>query len=307
MADGSVVVAGALHLDVVVTVPHLPARDETVMGETVRFVCGGKGGNQAVAASRHGARTVMLGRVGDDMFAPILLENLAAAGVDTARIQRGQDAKSGMSVAIVDADGEYGAVVVSGANRQLSADGFDYPGSDGVLVLQNEIPEALNLAVADKAKAAGATVVLNAAPMRPMGDDLMRLVDLLIVNRVEAADLLHAETGTPQEALAATDGAAELAAAIIVTLGGEGLVYREPGRPTRHVDGMQVPVVSTHGAGDAFVGALAARLAAGAEIGDAIAYAQAAAALLVATAPEERDALGPAQVRGLLDARNPGR
>ena len=94
MADGSVVVAGALHLDVVVTVPHLPARDETVMGETVRFVCGGKGGNQAVAASRHGARTVMLGRVGDDMFAPILLENLAAAGVDTARIQRGQDAKS---------------------------------------------------------------------------------------------------------------------------------------------------------------------------------------------------------------------
>ena len=126
MADG-VVVVGALHLDVVVTAPHLPAGDETVMGETVDFVCGGKGGNQAVAASRHGARTTLLGRVGDDMFAPTLLRNLEEAGVDTALIQKGENARSGMSVAIVDAAGEYGAVVVSAANRQLASEAFVFP------------------------------------------------------------------------------------------------------------------------------------------------------------------------------------
>ncbi len=306
MADGAVVVAGALHLDVVVTAPHLPAQDETVMGETVQFVCGGKGGNQAVAASRHGARTVMLGRVGDDMFAPTLLDNLREAGVDTALIQQGDDARSGMSVAIVDNDGEYGAVVVSGANRQLTTDAFDFPDDARALVLQNEIPEAINLDVAAKARATGATVILNAAPMRPMSDDLMRLVDLLIVNRVEAGGLLGAEPSTAEEAVDAADRAGDVVA-VIVTLGGEGLVYRERGRPARHFGGLPVSVVSTHGAGDAFVGALAARVAAGSDMEGALAYAQAAAALFVATPLAERAALGPAQVHGFLDAHDPGR
>ena len=150
---GGVVVVGSLHLDVVATAPRLPARDETVIGETIEFVCGGKGGNQAVAASRHGARTTMLGRVGRDPFAASLVENLRRAGVDTSLVQHDKEAMSGFSVAIVGADGEYGAVVVSAANRSLSPDGFVFPKGASILALQNEVSEAVNQAVAAEARA----------------------------------------------------------------------------------------------------------------------------------------------------------
>ncbi len=302
MADGGVLVAGSLHLDVVVTAPHLPAADETVMGEEARFVCGGKGGNQAVAASRHGASTAMLGRVGDDMFATVLLQNLERAGVDTTQIQRGEIETSGMSVAVVDAAGEYGAVVVSAANRALSSNDLVLPADTRILLLQNEIPEAVNLDVAAKAKAADAAVILNAAPMRAIAPEFLRLVDILVVNRVEAAALFGARVDTVDDAVAALSGKAPAIDDLIVTLGGEGLVHRNGAGDVRHLATHPVTVASMHGAGDVFVGALAARLAAGAAIGVALAYAQAAAALFVSTPLEGRAALGPADVQRLLGA-----
>ena len=287
--NGGVVVVGSLHLDLVATAPRLPARDETVIGETIEFVCGGKGGNQAVAASRHGARTTMLGRVGRDPFAASLVENLRRAGVDTSLIQHDEEAMSGFSVAIVGADGEYGAVVVSAANRALSATGFVFPAGAGVLVLQNEVPESVNRAVAAEARDNGATVVLNAAPMRSMAPELMRLIDLLIVNRIEAGELFTTPIHTVGDALdAAKRAATGVAGEVIVTLGRDGLVHRDPGGRVRHHSARRVPVVSAHGAGDVFVGALCARMATHAAMEDAIAYAQSAAARFVSTPVGDR-------------------
>ena len=287
--SGGVVVVGSLHLDVVVTAPRLPAPDETLMGETVTLVCGGKGGNQAVAARRHGAPTAMLGRVGGDMFAAALVDNLREAGVDTSLIQRDAETMSGLSVAIVCADGEYGAVVVSSANRQLSADEFVFPEGARVLVLQNEVPEAVNRAVAAAARKSGATVVLNAAPMRPTAPEMIGLVDLLIVNRIEASALLEVPIHAPRDALKAAEGVgAGFDGEIIVTLGRDGLVHRDRRGKVRHHAARPVRVVSAHGAGDVFVGALCARLAASAAIEDAIACAQSAAARFVSTPLRDR-------------------
>ncbi len=286
---GGVVVVGSLHLDVVVTAPRLPAPDETLMGAAVTLVCGGKGGNQAVAASRHGAPTTMLGRVGGDIFAASLVDNLREAGVDTSLIQRDEAAMSGLSVAVVGADGEYGAVVVSSANRQLSADGFAMPEGARVLVMQNEVPETVNRAVAAEARKSSATVVLNAAPMRPMAPEMLELVDLLIVNRIEAGALLAVPIQGPKDALDAltrTPGAFD--GETIITLGRDGLVHRDRWGKAQHHVVRPVSVVSTHGAGDVFVGALAARVAASAAMEDAIAAAQAAAARFVSTPLEER-------------------
>ena len=286
---GGVVVVGSLHLDVVVTAPRLPAPDETLMGETVTLVCGGKGGNQAVAASRHGAPTAMVGRVGGDIFAAALVDNLREAGVDTSLIQRDEDAMSGLSVAIVGADGEYGAVVVSSANQQLCAEGFSFPDDARVLVLQNEVPEAVNRAVAAEARKCGATVVLNEAPMRPISPEMMRLVDLLIVNRIEAEALLESPIHSVQDALEAAKGSWDgFDGETIVTLAADGVVHRDRRGRVRHHAVRPAPVVSAHGAGDVFVGALSARLATPAALEDAIADAQAAAARFVSTPLAER-------------------
>lgn len=287
--SGGVVVVGSLHLDVVVTAPRLPAADETLMGETVALVCGGKGGNQAVAASRHGAPTAMVGRVGGDVFAAALVDNLREAGVDTSLIQRDAAAMSGLSVAIVGADGEYGAVVVSAANRRLCADGFAFPDGARVLVLQNEVPEAVNRAVAAEARSGGATVVLNAAPVRPLAPELAHLVDLLIVNRIEAEALFACPIGGVEDALkAAKPVRGDFDGETIITLGADGLVHRDRRGQVRHHAVRPAPVISAHGAGDMFVGALSARLAASAAMEEAIAYAQAAAARFVSTPLEER-------------------
>lgn len=300
MAAVEVFVVGSLHLDVVVTAPRLPRRDETLTGSGVEFVCGGKGGNQAVAAALHGARTAMAGRVGDDLFAPRLLAHLDAAGVERAQLQVGEDSTSGMSVAIVDYAGDYGAVIVSGANLDLQTERVAVPEGARVVVLQNEIAEAANIDAARKARAAGARVVLNAAPARELPAELLGLVDLLVVNRIEAAALTGLTVASREDAEAAASRLSTASRSAIVTLGADGVASCEQqGEACLHAP-FQVDVVSAHGAGDVFVGALAGRLAAGTAPAAAIRYAQAAAALHVSTPVPARLSIGPAQVQDLL-------
>lgn len=289
-------VVGSLHLDVIVEAPRLPRLDETLAGQGVGYRFGGKGGNQAVAAARMGARVAMTGAVGSDDFAGALLAGLDAAGVDRTRVAR-VPGPSGMSVAILDPRGDYAAVIVSGANLSVTGEGPPPPGATHLL-LQSEIPEAANLAAARAARAAGLRVLLNAAPARPVSPELLALADMLVVNRLEAAQL----TGLPEDA----HEAAALALLergprqVVVTLGAEGLHCRCRSDEALTLAAPRVAVVSTHGAGDAFAGALAARLDAGAALPEALAFAQAAAALHVATPPERRAAITPREVAALL-------
>lgn len=290
---GRVLVAGSLHLDVIVNAPSLPRLDETLMGTDVAYEFGGKGGNQARAAARFGARTALAGRIGSDGFADRIAQVLDRSGIDHTQVLR-DDGATGMSVAIVDANGDYGAVVVSAANRRIVAGDIAVPDETALLLLQNEIPAGVNLALARRARAAGVRVLWNAAPARGADPQLLHLTDLLIVNRIEAADMTGLHTPPEQvEALAAmTRGP------VLITLGADGVLCADG--PVTHHPAKQVQVISTHGAGDAFTGALAARLADGADLPDAIAFAQAAAALHVSTPVGDRDRITPQQVLARL-------
>lgn len=280
------IVCGSLHLDVMVRAPRLPALDETLVGSGWGQQCGGKGGNQAVMAARMGARCAMIGRVGADGFGRRLVDNLVDAGVDTSAVAVDPSAGSGMSVAIVDSHGDYGAVIVSGANLAIPpeslAAAWDALGGAAVLVLQNEVPEPVNIAAAELARARGATVILNAAPARALSEALRGLVDVLVVNRVEAAMITGRLVASVADAQAVLPLLAPSGRAVLVTLGADGLVGRDASEASFAIAGLPVTVRSTHGAGDAFIGALAARLARGDMLETAARVANAAAASHVA-------------------------
>lgn len=285
-------------MDVLVDTPHLPRLDETVTGSGMRYAFGGKGGNQALAAARMGAKVDMAGMVGTDDFARDLL-----AALDRGRVGRTQvlavEGPSGMSVALCLPDGAYGAVIASGANLRLRAERIAFPRDCAALLMQNEVPEPVNLALARRAGSARIKVILNAAPMRPMLLDLLRLTDLLVVNCGEAADLL----GQGQDRMDAVAAAVALGKlgprAVIVTLGADGLALWS-GPSARREAGFAVAARSSHGAGDAFVGALAAEWARGASLESAARFGQAAAALTVAAIPDARTRLGEGEVRAFL-------
>lgn len=298
----TVAVFGALHHDILVEAPRLPRPGETLPGRRWYPKAGGKGGNQAVAAARHGAETAFIGAVGRDGFGAGLRARLRAAGVDTAHL-REAEAASGLSVAILDPAGEYGAVIVSGANAALgpadAAAAAALLGRARVLLLQNEVPEAASLAAARIAREGGATVILNAAPARPLAPDWAGVLDLLLVNAVEAEMLGAGRVGSLAEAGAAARALLALAPAAIVTAGAAGAALAGRDGSSLALPALPVRAVSSHGAGDCFAGALAAALDGGLPLEAALPMAVAAAAAFVATPEAERDAPGPAGRAGL--------
>jgi ribokinase len=287
-----VTVFGSLHYDIMVEGPDRPRKGETLAADAWYPKCGGKGGNQAVSAARAGVAASMIGAVGDDDFGKALVANLDRRGVDRTRVRIAPGHGSGMSVAIFDADGDYGAVIVSGSNLTLGeadvAAARELLASTDVLVLQSEVPDAANAAVAAAARAAGARVLLNAAPARPLSAELQRNVDILVVNAIEAADVSGRPVGGPSDALEVAADLARRFPHVVVTLGGDGLVYAGADGPSFTLPAVPVRLVSTHGAGDEFIGVLAAGLALGRGMREALEAANAAAARLVATPESER-------------------
>jgi ribokinase len=248
-------------------------------------VCGGKGGNQACWAARLGAKTAMISRVGKDDFGTRLLDNLRSSRVDASGVTLDDIAGSGMSVAILDANGDYGAVIVSGANLAIQVcealAATEQLGTPKVLVLQNEIDESVNEAVARQAKQAGAIVVLNAAPVRSISEALSDNIDVLIVNRVEAAMMSGIEVSNQAEAVLALPALRRHGRTVIVTLGGDGLVVAGEDCGPIVIDPVRIKVASTHGAGDCFVAQFSAALAKGSSINDAAQLANVTAAAYV--------------------------
>ncbi len=298
---GKVVVLGSLHMDVMVYAPDRPRKGETLRGSGWGLRCGGKGGNQAVQAAIHGAEVAMISRVGDDDFGQQLLANLRAHGVNTEAVlldaearqryerrhrRRNRGLQRGHRVRREHA---HGCRSISTARicRQFiqAAD---------VLVLQYEVPLETVALAAQAAASAGTTVVLNAAPAYPPPPGLLLYVDILVVNEVEG-EMLSGRTITDREsALAIAAQLAQQVRAVILTLGGAGAIVAAAGT-VYHLPAYKVDVVDTHGAGDAFVGALALPVELGCIALDrAVRYASAAGALMCAkveASPERMRAL----------------
>jgi ribokinase len=283
----TVLVVGSLHHDIIVEADHLPRKDETAVGSRWFPKFGGKGGNQAVAAARAGVVCRMFGAVGDDGFGRFLRTALQAGGVDDTFVATVPDADSGISVAILDADGDYAATIVSGANLLIDAGGLADEGlwqGVSVLNLQNEISEAVNLAAARQARSRGVRTILNAAPARTLPDHLLPLIDLLVVNAVEAEMMGAGAVTDLTSATAAARFLGERFASVIVTSGGQGLAGFERDATEFSLPAERVKAVSSHGAGDVFTGTLGAALASGIALPEAAHQASHAAALHVSAA-----------------------
>ena len=282
---GRVFVAGSINMDVVATADRHPRIGETVAGRALLYFPGGKGANQAVAAAKLGAPTTLIGRLGSDAFGDQMNTFLVAQGVDLSFVRQTTEADTGTAIITV-AKVDNTIVVIPGANALVSATDVAAPiiAKGDIAVSQFEIPQPAIHAFFVHARAAGATTILNPAPAIGFGHELLDLVDILILNETELGFLTTTE-------LRDTDGHARIAEAarallavkdkiICVTLGKRGLLALVGGKPLI-IPGRDVRAVDTTGAGDCFVGAVAAQLAAGCPIGDALNYANAAASICV--------------------------
>lgn len=291
MVTGSVVVVGAVNVDHVVVADRLPRAGETVVGPAMVRHGGGKGANAAVAAARFGARVQLVGAVGSDDVGAGALAELAESGVDTRHVDRLARVPTGAALIVVDVHGENQIAVGAGANAHVDPDRVrsalrEALPSCGCVLVSTEIPEAAVAAAVEEATGAGVSCVLNPAPVVPVVRNLLRHGPILTPNRGEAGELapdlltLVGRTGAP----------------VVVTLGGDGVRYALPGQAPVDIPPHPATVVDTTGAGDTFNGVLAARLAAGDPLDQAVRTANIAAALSVSSPGARAGAPTPAAV-----------
>lgn len=281
----TVCVVGSANIDLTFRTVRLPKAGETVKAHDFRFGCGGKGANQAVMAALMGAYVRLVARVGADPFGEQLVENLRASGVITDHVEHDPNLPTGMASILVD-DGARNCIAVApGANAGLVPDivraAADAIREASVLLCQLETPVESSVDAFRIARAAGVRTILNPAPAQVLPAELLEVTDLCVANESEA-NLL---SGIRIEG---AEGAAEAAKAlrklgprsVIVTLGARGC-YLDEGNEVEHFPARAVRAVDPTGAGDAFLGALAASLASGRSLRDAIPVGSAAAALSV--------------------------
>ncbi len=286
MSKARLVVVGSSNTDMVVKSAKIPTGGETVLGGDFVMVPGGKGANQAVCAAKLGADVKLVARVGDDTFGEASLANFAATGVDTRYVTTDSTAPSGIALITVDEKGENAIVVAAGANLRLTPDDVDRArdaiAQADAVVLQLEIPQETVAHTIKLARSLGVRIVLNPAPIRPISRDLLGMVDVLIPNQHEAAELI----GRPGEGLGLdpVTAAKELrslgAGAVVITLGGQGS-YVCDGEVTSFVEPMRVTPVDTTAAGDAFTASLACALSEGQDMLSAVRFATRVAAISV--------------------------
>lgn len=293
--SASLVVLGSANIDYTVIVERHPRPGETVLGGDVVTATGGKGANQALAAARQGARPVFLGSVGDDAGGRALLDALASGGVDVEHVEISAEAPTGVALITLARDGENSIVVAPGANGRVAVatvvDALHRLAGPGtVLLAQLEVPVEAVEAAASAVDEAGGRVILNLSPSARVPDALLALCDPLVVNESEASDLVGAPVDDPTSAAAAAVALLELCRSVVITIGGEGAVFArraDVGAPDTdapvngHRPAPRVDVVDTTGAGDAFVGALAAELARGRSLDEAVDSGVAAGAAAV--------------------------
>lgn len=276
-------VVGSVNIDLVLRVDRLPRPGETIVGGTFERRGGGKGANQAVAAARAGAKVHFVGAVGDDDLGERALTDLSEEGIDVSAIIRLPDSPTGVAAVVVDASGENQIAVASGANAKLDdvtvqemLTSHDIP-SDAVCLMNLEIPDAPIVAAAQWAHAAGLrAIVVNPAPARMLPEELGRLEERLVLTP-NAGEAVALGGGVPgDDPKGAADELSRLTkGVVVVTLGAEGALM-VGGHQRRHVAAPTIRAVDATGAGDAFNGALAAGLAQGFELPQAVERAVAA-------------------------------
>jgi ribokinase len=296
--QGRVIVVGSVNVDLVARTDRLPAPGETVGDATFERHAGGKGGNQAVAAARVGARVAFVGAIGDDPLADEARAGLATEGIDLAELLT-VAGPTGVALILVDRHGENMIAVAPGANAELEADAVTEAlarlaiGRGDVVLAGNEIPVSAVRAALAAGRTAGARTIFNPAPSAGVDRSLLELVDVLVPNRLELSQIVAADSRragrTPDSGAAAERLASALLApsgdgpavreAVVVTLGAAGAIVVRADRPPLEVLAEPVAAIDTVGAGDTFVGVLAADLASGRTLDEAVRRAVVAAGL----------------------------
>ncbi len=321
--DGSVCVVGSINADLVVRVERMPRPGETINGSPLRTVSGGKSANQAAAAARIGARVQLVAAVGNDALADVVTGALESAGVDLTHVRRLDDTPTGTAVITVDEAGENMIIISAGANGELAPDDVAASAealtSAGALGLVFEVPPATVTAAARTAHEAGVPVVLNPSPYRRPEPELLELVDVLVVNEHELADMLGDSPGGASDEPAPADEPdwghlgervrSELGiASLVVTLGGDGAVVIDGTSgtlETTRVPAIPVTPVDTTGCGDAFTGTLLAGIASGLTLAESAGLAAAVGAYAATKEGAQTSYPGPDDVRALLTGTYP--
>jgi ribokinase len=284
MEGGTVLVVGGINTDLVVQTPARPGAGETVLGTDCVIGPGGKGANQAVAAAVAGAAVAMVGAVGADPWGREQLAGLERFGVDVRKVKVLMDVPTGLAAIAVTPDGENSVLVAPGANHALDAEGLisSVDGSADVVVAQCELTPEVIEAAGRFARSAGARLIISAGPVIPLDSGTLGAADPLVVNQHEARDIVCATAPREQPASTGVALASQLlrvtgAVSVVATLGADGAAVATT-EGAWLIPAERVDPVDTTGAGDAFVGTLAARLARGDHLREAARHAAAAAA-----------------------------
>lgn len=298
MQQGRIWVVGSANMDLVVPTERHPAPGETLLGEDLALHPGGKGANQAIAAARMGAAVTMVAAVGSDPYGDRLVATLAGEGIDVGPVAR-SDRPTGTAMIVV-AGGQNTIVVSAGANSTLGHEHLRTltPSKNDVVVVQLEIPVATARAAIATGREAGATTILNAAPVVAGAKDLK--ADVVVINATELAALSGRDISDDDPTQVIIAAMEPLGARVVTTLGARGCIALDRGRLIE-VPAPAVAVTDPTGAGDCFVGVLAAELLGGSDLVAGLWVATAAAGLSVGRAGAASSMPTRAEVEGVLD------
>ena len=278
-----IAVVGSINNDITVKVPHLPERGETIPGSQILFCPGGKGANQAVAAARYGADVSMVGRVGDDPYGIQLKNGLKNDGIDVSYLEIDPELPTGTALITVDDSGMNTIVVYRGSNDGLTPEHVEAAknllAESDLIVLQMEIPVETIEYTLKLSREIGVGVILNTAPAGQINKDAFACAKVIVANEVEACELTGIRVSDKSSAFKACEAFINMGPEIaIVTMGAEGAVGVN--QESQHfVSAYKIDAVDSTAAGDAFVGVLAASLAEGITLSDAMRLGAAAGGL----------------------------
>ncbi|WP_079910903.1 ribokinase [Paenibacillus sp. 32352] len=301
-------VVGSVNMDIVTHVTKLPVPGETVKGLSTDYFPGGKGANQAVAASMAGAEVTFAGAVGEDAYGPRLIESLQSKGVRTENILR-KPTGSGIAYINVDNSGENHIILSEGANGQFSADDLlrgsrCFEGVQGLL-LQNEIPWETTVQALKLARSHGVFTCYNPAPVAPVPSEVWPLIDLVVVNESEAEQLTGIHVEQPDSYKQAVEALlAQGAQSVLLTLGEKGCIFADRQGKEVKQSAFRVKAVDTTAAGDTFIGSFMAAYLSGQALEDSLQFASAASAIAVSRAGAQASIPSREEIEAFLQAQH---